>query len=109
MFDTPYEKYKNHWEQGQYDCVQCGHPLFESTAKFDSGTYWPSFRKPIEGALKTKMDYTHNMERIEIVCANCDLHLGHVFPDGKYCGDTHPEAGERYCLLSDVLEFKSQS
>jgi peptide-methionine (R)-S-oxide reductase len=107
-YGIPQEKFKDHWQAGQYNCAQCNHPLFPSDAKFNSGTYWPSFRKALPGAIKTVMDYTHNMERIELLCANCNLHLGHVFPDGKHCGDSHPEAGERYCILSDVLAFQDR-
>ena len=57
-------------------------------------------------ALATKADHSAGMDRIELLCKKCKQHLGHVFDDGKVCGDTHPEAGERYCILSDALQFK---
>lgn len=100
------EVYKNHWESGLYHCAQCGNPLFDSEAKFNSGTAWPSFRKAVEQGVSTQPDNSHGMQRVELLCGKCHLHLGHVFDDGKYCGDTHPEAGERYCILSEALQFK---
>lgn len=100
------EKYKDNWDKGMYACPKCGNKLFESDTKFDSGTMWPSFRKAIKGSVKTKPDHSYGMSRTEILCAKCDNHLGHVFDDGKHCGDSHPEAGMRYCVLSDALQFK---
>lgn len=99
------EKYTDFWNSGQYKCPKCGNLLFESGSKFKSGTMWPSFRKCIEGSITTKSDHSHGMVRTEILCAKCQNHLGHVFDDGKVCGDDHPEAGMRYCVLSDALEF----
>lgn len=101
------EKYKNHWDKGMYVCPKCGNKLFRSDAKFDSHTAWPSFRQAIKGAVKTKPDYSYGMSRTEILCAKCNNHLGHVFDDGIFCGDTHKNAKKRFCVLSDALKFKT--
>lgn len=100
------EVYTDFWEEGRYFCSKCGTQLFSSDAKFKSGTMWPSFREAILGAITTRPDHSLGMERTEILCAKCGEHLGHVFGDGKACGDTHPESGQRFCVLSDVLQFK---
>jgi peptide-methionine (R)-S-oxide reductase len=85
---------------GIYTCRFCGLPLFRSSAKFDSGTGWPSFFEPYaEAHLKRLRDTTYGMVRTEIVCARCGSHLGHVFPDGP------PPTGERHCLNSVSLAF----
>ncbi|KAF1721771.1 peptide-methionine (R)-S-oxide reductase MsrB [Pseudoxanthomonas wuyuanensis] len=85
---------------GVYTCRLCGLPLFRSSAKFDSGTGWPSFFAPYDPAhVKTIRDTSHGMVRTEIVCARCDSHLGHVFPDGP------PPTHERHCLNSVSLAF----
>jgi peptide-methionine (R)-S-oxide reductase len=95
-------KYYNHKEEGIYKCICCEAPLFESSTKFDSGTGWPSYYEAIENALKEIKDTSHGMLRIEVRCANCDAHLGHVFPDG-------PEpTGLRYCINSVCLNFENE-
>ena len=87
-------------EDGVYACRFCGLPLFRSSAKFDSGTGWPSFFKPYdEPHIRRVRDPSHGMVRVEEVCARCGSHLGHVFPDGP------PPTGERHCLNSVSLSF----
>ena len=87
-------------ETGTYICRYCGLPLFRSSAKFDSGTGWPSFFAPYDTAhVRELRDTSHGMVRTEIVCARCGSHLGHVFPDGP------PPTGERHCLNSVSLAF----
>ena len=85
---------------GTYVCRLCGLPLFRSTAKFDSGTGWPSFFAPFDPEhVREIEDHSHGMRRVEIRCTRCDGHLGHVFPDGP------PPTHLRYCLNSVALEF----
>ena len=85
---------------GTYACRLCGLPLFSSKHKFNSGTGWPSFYTPFDKAhLKEIEDTTYGMRRVEIRCARCGRHQGHVFPDGP------PPTGQRYCLNSPSLEF----
>jgi methionine-R-sulfoxide reductase len=89
----------NHRE-GVYSCVCCRLPLFTSSAKFHSGTGWPSFFQPIaEENVRTHEDLSHGMVRVEILCARCGSHLGHVFDDGP------PPTGHRHCVNSDSLAF----
>src|SRR5581483_322826 len=90
----------NNKEEGVYACRLCGLPLFRSTAKFESGTGWPSFFEPFDPAhIHYLQDRSYGMVRTEIRCKRCDGHLGHVFPDGP------PPSGQRYCLNSASLEF----
>jgi peptide-methionine (R)-S-oxide reductase len=87
-------------KEGLYTCRFCGLPLFRSSAKFDSGTGWPSFFRPYaETHIKRLRDSSYGMVRVEEVCARCGSHLGHVFPDGP------PPTGERHCLNSISLGF----
>jgi len=89
--------------EGTYCCRFCGLPLFRSSAKFDSGTGWPSFFAPYASEhVRAIRDTSHGMIRTEIVCARCGSHLGHVFPDGP------PPTGERHCLNSVSLSFTEQ-
>ncbi|MFL1463110.1 peptide-methionine (R)-S-oxide reductase MsrB [Roseococcus sp. DSY-14] len=84
---------------GRFLCAGCGQPLFESGTKFESGTGWPSFDTPLEGALGTTVDRGFGMVRTEVHCARCGSHLGHVFPDGP------PPTGQRYCINGVALDF----
>ena len=84
---------------GRFACAGCGRALFQSGTKFESGTGWPSFAAPLEGAVGTTVDRSHGMVRTEVHCAGCGSHLGHVFPDGP------PPTGLRYCINGVALDF----
>ena len=87
---------------GTFVCAGCGKALFDATTKFESGTGWPSFFLPLDGAVETTTDRSWFMSRTEVHCARCEGHLGHVFPDGP------KPTGLRYCLNGVALEFKAE-
>ncbi len=97
--------YTKTFAPGEYSCAGCGATLFRSNDKFVSTTRWPSFRAAVPGAVAVRPDQSYGMDRDEVVCARCGTHLGHLFPDGRLTGDTAPDAGDRYCVLSSSLCF----
>jgi len=88
------------YRPGVFKCAGCGQPLFLSDTKFNSGTGWPSFFQPIEGATANTVDRTYGMMRTEVHCSRCGGHLGHLFPDGP------KPTGERYCMNGVSLKFE---
>ena len=97
-------KYVNNHDDGMYHCAACGAALFASDTKFESHSGWPSFTSPaVAENVKTEDDFSHGMHRIEVTCAHCGGHLGHVFPDGP------GENGLRYCINSCSLYFSPET
>jgi peptide-methionine (R)-S-oxide reductase len=95
--------YVDNHDRGMYRCAACHEPLFESDTKFDSGSGWPSFFKPLsDGVVDVEEDRTHGMSRTEVMCKKCGAHLGHVFNDGP-----NP-TGLRYCINSASLDFQKK-
>lgn len=93
----------NNKKDGMYVCAACGTPLFSSDAKYDSGSGWPSFWKAVDDSkVNLVPDHSHGMERVEVQCANCGGHLGHVFDDGPQ------PSGQRYCINSVCLAFEQK-
>jgi peptide-methionine (R)-S-oxide reductase len=88
---------------GVFSCAGCGQPLFKSDTKYESGSGWPSFWRPIDGAVDTREDTSYGMRRIEVHCSGCGGHLGHVFPDGPR------PTGERYCMNGVAMTFTPEA
>jgi peptide-methionine (R)-S-oxide reductase len=97
-------KFEDHYEPGTYTCAACGNELFQSSTKFDAGCGWPSFYEALDKTkIVEKLDKSHGMMRMEIMCAKCGGHLGHVFNDGP-----QDKTGLRYCVNSVSLDFKKK-
>ena len=96
-------KYWDHWDQGKYNCVGCGTPLFDSGTKFDAGCGWPSYFQPVNSeVIERVVDDSLGMVRVEVRCNNCGSHLGHVFEDGP------APTGERFCINSAAINFEPE-
>lgn len=95
-------RYWDHFEPGSYACIGCGTPLFAAASKFDAGCGWPSYSEPINATVVERLvDRSHGMVRVEVRCNRCGSHLGHVFNDGP------APTGERFCINSASIDFKS--
>ncbi len=96
-------RFWDHWERGTYRCIGCGETLFASDTKFDAGCGWPSYWQAVdEGRIERLVDHSHGMTRVEVRCARCGSHLGHVFDDGP------APTGERFCINSAAIRFDAE-